>query len=188
MPGFLSSITASQGPSNKAETLEVMFSAPPMEQRVIRSLQMDDDPLPMERAMASVAEKYGKPPQVLEAANGGGNFSRWVEAGKTVCGDTAPTSMEARQAPPVDNAPNGFSQYEAWQRSKLAPADASTCSAALVVNLIANPGNPFVREMKFTMTDPGYAISAMRATTKQIGELQAEAIKARQSSGAAPKL
>lgn len=191
LPGFLSVINASQGPTNKSETLEVMFSAPPMEQRVIRvirTLAMYDDPLPMARAMASVTQKYGKPATVLEANMGSGNFSRWLEPGKTACGDTAPTSMDARQAPPVDNTPNGFSQYGAWQQRKQAPADASNCSAALVVNLVTRPGNAFVREMKFTMTDPGYAIPAMRATAKQIADLEAQARKARQNSGTAPKL
>lgn len=191
LPSFLGSINASQGPTNKSETLEVMFSAPPMEQRVIRvirTLVMYDDPLPMERAMAAVAQKYGKPPKVLEANLGSGNFSRWVEPGKTVCGDTASTSMDARQAPPVDNSPSGFSQYGIWQRRKLAPADASNCSAALVVNLVTRPGDSFVREMKFVMTDPGYAVPAMRATAKQIADLEAQARKARQNSGAAPKL
>lgn len=190
-PDFLSAINASQGPANKSETLEVMFSAPPMEQRVIRvirTLVMYDDPLPMERAMAAVAQKYGKPHKVLEANLGSGNFSRWVEPGKMVCGDTAPTSMDARQAPPVDNTPNGFSQYGAWQQRKQAPVDAANCSAALVVNLVTRPGNAFVREMKFTMTDPGYAIPAMRATAKQIADLEAQARKARQNSGTAPKL
>ena len=43
----------------KSETLEVMFSAPPMEQRVIRVIRtvtMQDDPIPMDRAMALVPE------------------------------------------------------------------------------------------------------------------------------------
>jgi len=188
-PGFLGGITATQGPSNKSETLELMFSAPPMEQRVIRvirTLVMVDDPLPMERAMAAVTQKYGPPPRVLEANNGRGNFSRWVEAGKTVCGDTAPTSMDARQAPPVDNSPAGLSHYDAWQRRKLAPADPANCSAALVVNLVTRaPREPLVTEMKFVMTDPGYAIPAMRATAQQIAE---QTGKARQNSGATPKL
>lgn len=189
MPGFLGSITAQQGPTNKSETLEVMFSAPPMEQRVIRvirTLVMVDDPLPMERAMAAVTQKYGPPPRVLEANNGRGNISRWVEAGRTVCGDTSPSSMDARQVPPVDNSPMGLSQYEAWQRRKLAPADAANCSAALVVNLVTRaPREPLVTEMKFVMTDPGYAVPAMRATAQQIAE---QAGKARQNSGATPKL
>ena len=191
-PGFLGGITATQGPSNKSETLEVMFSAPPMEQRVIRvirTLVMIDDPLPMERAMAAVTQKYGQPPRVLEAHNGRGNFLRWVEAGKTVCGDNAPTSMDARQTPPVDNSPAGLSPYEAWQRRKLAPADAAQCSAALVVNLVTRaPREPLVTEMKFVMTDPGYAIPAMRATAQQLADLQAQAGKARQNSGATPKM
>ena len=192
LPGFLGSITAQQGPANKSDTLELMFSAPPMEQRVIRvirTLVMVDDPLPMERAMAVVAQKYGQPPRVLEANNGRGNFSRWVEAGKTVCGDTAPTSMDARQTPPVDNSPAGLSHHAAWQRRKLAPADAAQCAATLVVNLVTrSPREPLVTEMKFVMTDPGYAIPAMRATAQQIADLQAQAGKARQNSGATPKL
>ena len=191
-PGFLGSITALQGTSNKSETLEVMFSAPPMEQRVIRvirTLVMVDDPLPMERAMAAVTQKYGPPPRVLEAHNGRGNFARWVEAGKTACGDTAPTSMDARQAAPVDNSPQGLSTYEAWQRRKLAPPDAANCAATLVVNLVTRaPREPLVTEMKFVMTDPGYAIPAMRATAQQLADLQAQAGKTRQNAGAAPKL
>lgn len=196
LPDFLSAINASQGPANKSETLEVMFSAPPMEQRVIRvirTLRLYDDPLPMERAMASVTQKYGKTPKVREAADSkGNNFLRWDEPGKTVCGDTRPNSWDAWQVPHVDNTPNGFSSYGALQRRKQAPADAANCSAALVVNLVTLPGNPsnnaFVREMKFTMTDPGYAIPAMRATAKQIADLEAQARKARQNSGTAPKL
>lgn len=192
LPGFLSSITADHnGYTGNGEMLEVMFSTPPMEQRVIRvirTLKMNDDPLPMERAMDSVTQKYGKPHKVLEANLRNGNFSRWVEPGKMVCGDTAPTSMEARQAPPVDNSPDGVSQYGVWQKRKQAPADASNCSAALVVNLVTRPGDAFVREMRFTMTDPGYAIPAMRAAAKQIADLQAQARKARQNSGAVPKL
>ncbi|MBN8494406.1 MAG: hypothetical protein J0M00_23565 [Burkholderiales bacterium] len=191
-PAFLGSITAMQGPANKSETLELMFSAPPMEQRlirVIRTLVMFDDPVPMDRAMAAVTQKYGAPPRVLEAHNGRGQIARWVEAGKTVCGDTAPTSMDARQVPPVDNSPLGLSAYETWQRRKLAPADAANCSAALVVNLVTRaPREPLVTEMKFMMTDPGYAVPAMRATAQQIADLQDQAKKARLNSGATPKL
>lgn len=191
-PAFLSSIVIRQGPTNSSETLEVMFSAPPMEQRVIRvirTLAMYDNPLPMDRAMASVTQKYGKPSTVLEANDGRGNFSRWVEPGKVVCGDTAPTSMGARQTPPVDNSPAGLGQYQAWQRRKLAPADASTCSPALVVNLVTRaPREPLVTEMKFVMTDPGHAVPAMQATAKQLADLQAEARKTRQNSAAMPKM
>jgi hypothetical protein len=38
------------------------------------------------------------------------------------------------------------------------------------------------------MTDPGYAIPAMRATAQQLADLQAQAGKARQNSGATPKM
>lgn len=202
LPDFLGAITARlgaatsalarPGASGNAETLEVMFSAPPMEQRVIRvirTLVLQDDPPPMERALASVTQKYGKPPRMREANNGRGVVARWVEPGKTVCGDTAPTSLDAWQAPPVDNAPGGLSQYDAWHRRKLAPADASNCSAALVVELVTRaPGEPFVREMKLVMADPGLAVPAMRAAARQVAELQDQARKARSGSGAAPKL
>jgi hypothetical protein len=202
LPDFLGSITARlgaatsalahPGSSGDAETLEVMFSAPPMQQRVIRvirTLVLQDNPPPMERALASVTQKYGEPPKIREANYGRGLVARWVEPGKTVCGDTAPTSQDAWQAPPVDNAPGGLSQYDAWHRRKLAPADASHCSAALVVNLVTRaPGEPLVREMKLVMTDPGYAVPAMRATAQQLAELQAKARKARMDSGTAPKL
>jgi len=193
LPGFLGSITVRQAPApNSSETLEVMFSAPPMEPRVIRvirTLTMPSDPVPLERAMASMTQKYGKPSAVMESNTGMGSISRWVESGKTVCGNTAANSQDAREAPPVDNSPSGLGHYRAWHQRKLAPADASNCSAALVVNLVTvAPRNPLVREMKFVMTDPGYAVSAMQATAKQISELQAEARKARQNSGSMPKL
>lgn len=193
LPGFLGSITAHQGSApGQAETVEVMFSAPPMEQRVIRvirTLTLHDDPVALERATASVTQKYGKPAAVLQPNMGNGSISRWVETGKPVCGDTAPTSHDARQAPPVDNAPGGLSPYDAWHRRKLAPADASNCGAALVVNLVTrNAQDPLVREMKFVMTDPGYAVPAMRATAQQIADLQAQARKARQNVGTLPKL
>ena len=193
LPGFLASLTVRQAPtSGSSETLEVMFSAPPMEQRairVIRTLTMPNDPLALERAAASVTQKYGKASAVMEAHTGMGSILRWVEAGRTVCGDTAATSNDARQVPPVDNSASGLSHYKAWHQRKLAPADPSNCSAALVVNLVTvAPRNPLVKEMKFVMTDPGYAVPAMQATAKQIAELQAEARKTRQSSGTAPKL
>jgi hypothetical protein len=193
LPGFLASITARQGSAPAhAETVQVMFSAPPMEQRVIRvirTLALHDDPLALERATASVTQKYGRPSAVLAPHLNNGSISRWVEAGKPVCGDTAPTSHDARQAPPVDHTPGGLSHYDAWHRRKLAPADASNCAAALVVSLVTrNAQDPLVREMTFVMTDPGYAVPAMRATAQQIADLQAQARKARQTSGAVPKL
>lgn len=53
LPAFLGSITADHnGYTGNGEILEVMFSAPPMEQRVIRvirTLKMYDDPLPIEQ-------------------------------------------------------------------------------------------------------------------------------------------
>ncbi|HWH73523.1 MAG TPA: hypothetical protein VNV16_04610 [Methylibium sp.] len=193
LPAFLGSIMATVGATpSRSETLEVMFSAPPMEQRVIRVIRtvtMQDDPIPMDRAMALVSQKYGTLPRTLAANDGRGQISRWVETGKTVCGDTAQTSADARLTPPVDNAPGGLSHYEAWKRRKLAPADAADCSAALVVNLVTrSPRETLVTQMKFTMTDPSYAIPAMRATARQIGDAQAQARKAREASGAAPKL
>jgi hypothetical protein len=201
LPDFLGSITARlgaatsalarPGSSGNAETLDVMFSAPPMEQRVIRvirTLVLQDDPPPLERALASVTQKYGTP-KVREANYGRGLVARWVEPGKAVCGDTTPTSRDAWEAPPVDNSPGGLGHYEAWHRRKLAPADASNCSAALVVDLVTRaPNEPLVREMKLVMTDPGYAVPAMRATAQQLAELQAKARKAAMNSGAVPKL
>lgn len=190
LPGFLGSITASENLySSTAETLEVMFSAPPMEQRVIRvirTLAMHDDPLPMERAVAVVTQKYGKPPKSRDLDNR--HVARWDEAGKTVCGGQAPTAAAAWEAPQVDNTPGGISHYGALQRRKQAPADASNCSAALVVSLVHNPGSTFVREMKFVMSDPGYAVAAMRATATQIADEEARARAARQDSGAVPQL
>ena len=193
LPGFLGSIIARQGPTpGKSETLELMFSAPPMEQRVIRvmrTLTMYNDPLPLERAVASLTQKYGKPSAVMESHTAMGNTSRWLEAGKTVCGNTAANSQDAREAPQVDNSPSGLGHYKAWHQRKLAPADASNCSAALVVHLVTvAPRNPLVREMKFVMTDPGHAVPAMQAAAKQIADLQAQARKVRQNSGPVPKL
>lgn len=193
LPGFLGSVTARQETApGSSETLEVMFSAPPLEPRVIRvirSLTMPNDPVALDRAMASVIQKYGQPSAVLDPHTNMGKIARWVEAGKTVCGNTAATSQDAREAPPVDNSPSGLGPYKAWQQRKLAPADASNCSAALVVNLVTvAPRNPLVREMKFVMTDPGHAVTAMQATAKQILDLQAQARTVRQSSGAVPKL
>lgn len=193
LPGFLASITARQGATlTKSETLEVMFSAPPMEQRVIRVIRhvaMVDDPLPMERAMETVTQKYGKPPKLRVASDSRGNVLRWDEPGKTVCGDTSPNSFDGLVPPPVDHQPQALSGYEAWKRRKLAPADASSCSGALLINLITStPRGSLVSEIKFTMTDPGYAIPAMQATAKQIADMQAQARKSRGSSGPALKL
>lgn len=193
-PSFLGSIAALQEgtPGSNSETLEVMFSAPPMEQRVIRvirTLVMYSDPLPLERAVTSVTQKYGNTPNVRQTHNGNGRVARWVEAGKAVCGDNRPTSADAMQVPPVDNSPGGLGHYEAWQRRKLAPADYSSCSAALVVSLTpVSFQEPLIREMKLVMTDPGYAVPAMQATAKQIADLQAQARKDRQKSGPGPKL
>lgn len=191
LPAFLGAITASQNPyTSKSEILEVMFSAPPMEQRVIRvirTLVMRDDPLPMEHAMSVVTQKYGKPPKLRELGNR--NVARWDEPGKTLCGDPAPAAASAWEAPPVDNNPAGLSHYRAWHQRKQAPADASNCGAALVVSFVHNPGSAFVREMKFVMTDPGYAVAAMQATAKQIADQEAQAKNARQKNPeATPKL
>lgn len=190
-PEFLSSVTAHiQNPNNTSETIEVMFSAPPMEQRVIRvirTLGLHGAPLPMERATASVLQKYGKPQRSFDAS-GRGAILRWNESGKPVCGDTSATAAEARLAPSVDNSPSGLGFYEVWKRRKLAPVDASNCSAALVAQLVTFVGQSSVNEMKFTMSDPGYAVQAMQATGKQIAEMENKARGIRQQSGSMPKL
>ena len=190
-PEFLSSVTAqTQNSNNTSETIEVMFSAPPMEQRVIRvirTLALHGDPISMDRASASVLQKYGKPQRSFDAS-GRGAILRWNESGKPVCGDTSPTAAEARLAPSVDNSPSGLGFYDVWKRRKLAPADASNCGAALVAQLVTFVGQSSVNEMKFTMSDPGYAVPAMQATAKQIAEMENKARGIRQQSGSVPKL
>jgi hypothetical protein len=192
-PGFLASLTARQerGPSS-TETVELLFSAPPMEQRVIRvirTVSMPSQPVAMDSVLASVVQKYGRPAATLESNNGMVSILRWLEAGKPVCGNPAASAQDAREAPPVDNSPAGLGHYRAWQQRKLAPPDPSDCSGALVVSLATlAPRGPLVKEMKLVMTHPGYAIPAMQATARRLAELEAEAKKTRRTSGAVPKL
>ncbi len=169
------------------ETIQVEFSAPPLEQRVIslrRTLSSYADPPALERMISTVTQKYGKP--TTESKYGIGHVTTqfgWAEANRKPCGKVDKGLL----LPPVSQAPN-LRWYELQQRNKLAPADPTQCSPVLQAKLTTAPGGSSVVTMEFQMTDPGHGVAAMQATAKWLADLEAQARKARLNSGDAPKL
>lgn len=170
------------------ETIQVEFSAPPTDQRVIslrRTLSNYANPLALERMIDTVAQKYGKPS--TESKYGIGQLTTqlaWAEANRKPCGKVDKGLL----LPPVSQTPDSLRWYELQRKNKLAPDNAADCSAVLQAKLTTKAGGSSVVTMEFQMTDPGYGVPAMQATAKWLAELEAEARNARLKSGSAPKL
>ncbi|MCL4780967.1 MAG: hypothetical protein KJ049_12310 [Gammaproteobacteria bacterium] len=188
-PSFTSGLVArlpNQG--QDTEALQVEFSAPPLEQRVIsvrRTLSSYANPPALERMVATVTQKYGKP--ATEQKYGIGMITTelaWAEAGRKTCGKLDKGLL----MPPVSQTPESLRWYELQQKNSLAPADVSQCSAVLRAMLKTASGGSSVVTMEFQMTDPGHGVPAMQATAKWLAGLEAEARKSRLNSGDTPKL
>ncbi len=170
------------------ETLELEFSAPPLEQRLIslrRTLTSYANPPALERMMDTLEQKYGKPATVQ--TYGIGMISTdlaWVQADRKPCGKVDKGLL----LPPVSQTPDALRWYAVQQKNQLAPADPSQCSAVLQAKLKTKSGGSSVVSMEFMMTDPGYGVPAMQATSKWLADQEANARKARLNSGDTPKL
>nr|WP_298728522.1 hypothetical protein [uncultured Steroidobacter sp.] len=170
------------------ETIQVEFSAPPTDQRVIslrRTLSNYANPLALERMIDTVTQKYGKPS--TESKYGIGQITTqlaWAEANRKPCGKVDKGLL----LPPVSQTPDSLKWYELQQKNKLAPANGADCSAVLQAKLTTKAGGSSVVTMEFQMADPGHGVPAMQATAKWLADLEAEARKVRLNSGNAPKL
>lgn len=186
---FTSGLIARLPPKGQdTETIQVEFSAPPLEQRVIslrRTLTNYANPPALERMIDTVTQKYGKP--TTEQKYGIGILTTqlaWAQADRKPCGKVDKGLL----LPTVGQTPDGLRWYELQQKNKLAPPDASQCSAVLQAILKTAAGGSSVVSMEFQMADPGHAVPAMQATAKWLADLEADARKARLKSGDTPKL
>lgn len=171
-----------------SETLQVEFSAPPLEQRVIRlrrTLTSYANPPALERMIDSLTQKYGKPGTEQKYGIGQTNTDlAWAEAERKPCGKVDKGFL----LPPVSQSPDSLKWYELQQKNGLAPTELSQCSAVLQAKLTTKAGGSSVVTMEFLMADPAHGVPAMQATAKWLAELEAEARKVRLDSGDAPKL
>lgn len=193
-PAFLATIEAAArtpGTTLDGERVKLEFSPPPLEQRVIgvrREVTTYHDPPARERMLASLSQKYGKPLNYATYNIGGTEgVADWAETGKPVCGQRGDYS-KGMFLPPASQGPGELKKYYQWQQQKLAPADLSTCSARLRANLTVQAGGSSVVSMVFEMTDPGYMLPALEATSKWVSGMEETAKKARLNSGAVPRL
>ncbi len=175
--------------TSDSERIQLEFSAPPQEQRVIRvrrELSSYANPPPLERMQDSLTQKYGKP---LDSRTHGigikSNVVSWAEAGKTICGQRAGQGIGFIG---VGQSPNDLKKFYQYQQQKLAPADLSQCSALLQAKMDYKEGGSSVNTLVVEMYDYGYILPALEATAKWIADQEAEARQARLNSGATPKL
>jgi hypothetical protein len=189
---FLATIAAQiPGPAGASDTerVELEFSPPPREQRVVRvrrALTTYRDPPPLQRMQESLMQKYGRPLDTRTFGIGIKNhFMSWAEAGKTICGQQAgkPIAMIG-----VGQSPRNLTKFRQYQQQKLAPADLSSCSGVLQVQMDYREGGTSVNTLVLQMVDYGYILPALEATAKWIADQEAEARKTRLNSGTTPKL
>lgn len=187
--GFTSGLVARIPLSDQdQETLQLEFSAPPLEQRLIslrRTLTSYANPPALERMMDTLTQKYGKPATVQ--TYGIGMISTdlaWAQADRKPCGRVDKGLL----LPPVSQTPDALRWYADQQKKRLAPTDPSQCSAVLQAKLKTKSGGSSVVSMEFLMADPGYGVPAMQATSKWLADQEANARKARLNSGDTPKL
>ncbi len=189
---FLASIQAGIPPkagSSDSETIQLEFSPPPREQRVIRvrrTVSSYQNPPPLERMESALTQKYGKPTESRTHGIGiKSNVMSWVEAGKTLCGHRPGKAMGFIG---VGQSPRDLNKFYQYQQQKLAPADLSQCSAMAQAKMDYKEGGSSVTVLEVELRDYGYALPSLEATAKWLDGLEAEARKARLNSGDTPKL
>ncbi len=167
------------------ENIELDFSPPPQEQRVIRvrrTMTLWKDPPALERVQDSLIQKYGKPRNSQTSGIGEKIWgATWAESGKTLCGG------EKRFFISVGQSPDSLRLFHQLQKERLAPADLSQCGAQMRGSLRYREGGSSVYAVEIEMRNYDYALPALEATAKWIADQEAAARKARLNSGSAPK-
>lgn len=186
---FIASISASipnVANASGGENIQLEFSPPPQEQRVIRvwrTLSLYQDPPALERVLDSLTQKYGKPRSYMTTGIGVKNgTATWSEMGKVLCGG------EKRFFIAVGQSPDRLRFISQLQKEKLAPADLSQCGAQMQATLSYREGGSSVNTVAIDMRNYDYALPALEATAKWLAGLEAQARKVRMNSGATPKL
>jgi hypothetical protein len=186
---FLARISASipsAAGSTDSESLELEFSPPPRDQRVIRvrrTMTLYKDPPALDRILGSLSQKYGKPRRFETLGIGEKIWhGAWSETGKALCGG------DKRSFITVGQSPDRLKLFHQLQKEKLAPADLSQCGAQMQVNVRYREGGSSVHAMEIEMRNYDYVLPALEATAKWLADQEAAARKARLGSGSTPKL
>jgi len=172
--------------STDGENIELEFSPPPLEQRLIRvrrTMTLYKEPPPLDRVLDSLTQKYGEPRSSQTSGIGEkAVISTWAEPGKALCGG------EKRFFIGVGQSPDRLKLFRQLQQENLAPADLSQCGAQMQSSVRYREGGSSVHAMEVEMRNYDYALPALEAAAKWLDAQEAEARKARLDSGTAPKL
>ena len=197
-PPFLTSMQIQVLRRSIQTPLKVWFSGPAGDVRVIAIARQELDipnPPTGEQFMQSLVAKYGKPTALNSA-----NVPTWEEKGKPSCiwvssGANAANWLDFNPFSKVINPPGQADFSEAASdleqrqadklRGKALPADLSTCGAFMYyTGTNFNPANHFVGGL----FDVGAIMATHRSRKAWVDQLQAEAIRKRESQGQAPRL
>ncbi|MCC5885866.1 MAG: hypothetical protein JJT88_05455 [Gammaproteobacteria bacterium] len=191
-PPFLSSMDLRVTTTVISTPLRVWFSGPDGDVRVI-AIAREEINLPNPPTAAefnqTVYDKYGEPTHRM--SNGA---PIWQEAGKPSCITTRNSygeSISLQEFPQVASGHKTMEQavqmLEIWQQrpaEQAAPEDLGTCGAFMYYP----PGRDAMRSFRAAIFDVGAIVDTHRRRMAWVSQLEADAIRARESQGQRPRL
>jgi len=162
------------------EDFRLYFAPPPSASRVLGMTRQMSLKAPPTQAQlgAQLAQRYGTP--TTSGKNNAVNNSVWGEPGKPTCWRSTPNTTVIG----VGEASDILSGLKRGQDRGYVPRDPSTCGQAVAASMAGDP----VHNLTVRMVDYGAWASTHQQARDWVEQQRQEAVKARLSRGAGPKL
>ncbi|MBL0943624.1 MAG: hypothetical protein IBJ04_04795 [Hydrogenophaga sp.] len=179
-PPFLYELWVSFDDAQGREDFRLYFAPPPSASRVLGMTRQMSLKAPPTQAQlgAQLAQRYG-PPTTSGKSNSTLN-QVWGEPGKPTCWRSTPNTTVIG----VGEASDILSSLKRGQEKGYVPRDPSTCGLAAAASLSGDP----VHNLMVRLVDYGAWASTHQKARDWVEQQRQEAVKARLSRGAAPKL
>lgn len=176
---FLHEVWVTYDDAQGREDFRLYFSPLPSASRVVsvsRNVSLKAPPTQAQLS-SQLAQKYGSP--TVAGKNYADLNLTWGESGKPMCWRSNP------KATVIGDGQGDITDYLRKEQAKgRVPADFSQCGVAVAANLVGEP----VRQLVVRITDYGLWATTQQKAKDWVEQQRQDAIKARLSKGAGPKL
>ncbi len=176
---FLHEVWVTYDDAQGREDFRLYFSPLPSASRVVSVMRNVSLKAPPTQAQLSsqLTQKYGTP--TVSGKNYADLNLTWGEPGKPMCWRSNP------KATVIGDGQGDITDYLRKEQAKgKVPADFSQCGVAIAANLVGEP----VRQLVVRITDYGLWATTQQKAKDWVEQQRQDAVKARLSKGAGPKL
>jgi hypothetical protein len=177
---FLYELWATFDDAQGREDIRLYFAPPPSASRVLGMTRQMSLKAPPTQAQlgAQLAQRYGAP--TTSGKNYATTNNVWGEPGKPMCWRSTPNTTVIG----VGESSDILSGLKRGQDKGYVPRDPSTCGMAVAASMAGEP----VNNLTVRLVDYGAWFSTHQKAKDWVEQQRQEAVKARLSRGAAPKL